>query len=388
MKISMIGPVAPYRGGIAHFTTLLAKKLREAGHDLQMISFKKQYPTWLYPGKSDKDFSPGREKVDADYLLDPLNPFSWWKTVRAIVSFQPDKVIVPWWVTFWAPAFHHIISRLKQHEIHISVLIHNTIPHEARALDRYLARKTLKGADDFVVMTQKEKKRLLELLPEAKNIQIAPLPIYRSFKDPGIDKTQARASIGLPAENPVILFFGFIRPYKGLDILIDAFNMTIKEGLKAHLLIVGEFWTDKDQYLDQVQKFGLQDYVHIIDKYIPDDEVAVYFKSSDVFVAPYVGGTQSAALKTALGFGLPVVATDIINDKLLETLPDRCKIVPTGDAEALAVVIEEQLKEPLFTGLAVEKLVDRSWAAMLNAVSRMPDIAQNQTEHKHDKELE
>jgi len=387
MRISMIGPVTPYRGGIAHFTTMLAKKLREAGHDLQMISFKKQYPNWLYPGKSDKDFSPGREKVEAEFLLNPINPLTWWKTVRAIVSFQPEKVIIPWWVTFWAPAFHHIMSRLKKHQIPITVLIHNTMPHEARTLDRYLVRRTLKDANNFIVMTEKEKKRLLELMPEARNIQITPLPVYHSFKSPGINQSQAKAHLGLPANHPVILFFGFVRPYKGLTILIDAFNLNIKNGLNAHLLIVGEFWEDKEPYLRQIQKYGLQDRIQIIDKYIPDDEVAFYFKCSDVFVAPYVGGTQSAALKTALGFGLPVVATDIISDKLLEAMPDRCKIVPAGNSEEMAAGIEEQLSKRLLTSEEIENFVEFSWIEMLSEVSEIPEKIKTQSQPKNDKDV-
>ena len=135
MKISLIGPVTPYRGGIAQFTTLLAKRLIDSGHHVQVVSFKKQYPQWLYPGESDKDYSLGREKVEAAFLLSPLNPLTWIKTVRAIKAFKPDEIILPWWVTFWGPAFRYVSKRLKNKEFRIAYLIHNTIPHEARAFD-------------------------------------------------------------------------------------------------------------------------------------------------------------------------------------------------------------------------------------------------------------
>ena len=368
MRLSLLGPVYPYRGGIAHFTTLLAKKLIEGGHEVQVISFKKQYPAWLYPGASDKDHSLGREKVNADYLLTPLNPLAWRRTVNAILNFQPQGVILPWWVTFWGPAFRFIITRLKRRGIPVTILIHNTMPHEARALDRFLARRTLQPADRYIVMTGKEKGRLLALLPQAQNIHIAPLPIYHAFKPSGLSKSQVRQSLNLPTDQPVLLYFGFVRPYKGLGVLIDALKTLIDLGVDAHLLIVGEFWEDKSGYVSQIQRLGLDYRVHIYDAYIPDDEVAGFFEAADVFVAPYIDGTQSAALKTALGFGLPVVVTDVITDEMIEALPERCRVVRAGDAGALADGIVEQIKVSKLDDVKIKQIVDQSWEVMLAVV--------------------
>lgn len=368
MKISLIGPVTPYRGGIAHFTTLLAKKLIEAGHDVQVISFKKQYPAWLYPGESDKDHSPGREKVEAEFLLTPLNPLSWGKTVRAITAFQPKQVIVPWWVTFWGLAFRHIITRLKRRGFPVTILIHNTLPHEARPLDRLLAHRALQGADRFIVMTEKEKNRLIGLLPQIENIQIAPLPIYHSFKKTEHSKSELRKRLELPADQPVILFFGFIRPYKGLDVLIRALKIMLDRGEEVQLLVVGEFWEDKTKYEALIQSLGLENRTHIHDTYIPDDEVGAFFEVSDLFVAPYIDGTQSAALKTALGFGLPAVATDVITDGMMESFPDRCKVVPAGDAMAMADGIQEQMQKPVLGRDHIEAMVNHSWEEMIKAI--------------------
>ncbi len=372
MKITLIGPVYPYRGGIAHFTTLLAKKLIEAGHDLQVVSFKKQYPAWMYPGESDKDHSPGREKVAANYLLTPLNPLSWRKTARAIAAFQPEQVIVPWWVTFWGPAFRSVITRLKKNGFPVTLLIHNTMPHEARPLDRLLARRTLEQADRYIVMTEKEKGRLLDLLPGASNILVAPLPIFHAFKPTPLTRQDARQNLGLPPDQPVLLYFGFVRPYKGLAVLIDALKILSDRGSKAHLLIVGEFWEDKTRYLLQIQTLGLRQQVHIHDAYVPDDKIAPFFKAADLFVAPYIDGTQSAALKTALGFGLPAVVTDVITDGTVQRLPDRCRVVPAGDAGALAEGIREQLQNPILEAGRIEGLIDQSWDAMLSAVAQRP----------------
>ena len=364
----MLGPVYPYRGGIAYFTTLLAKKLIEAGHEVRVVSFKKQYPAWLYPGESDQDPSPGREKVAADYLLTPLNPLTWHRTVRALVKFQPQQVIIPWWVTIWGPAFRYIITRLKHRGIRTTILIHNTMPHEARALDRLLARRTLEAADGYIVMTEKEKGRLLKLLPGAENIQVAPLPIFHAFKPTPLTQAQARQNLGLPPDQPVLLYFGFVRPYKGLGVLVDALKIITDRGVKAHLLIVGEFWEDKVSYLTQIDNLGLTPQVQIHDVYIPDDEIAPFFKAADLFVAPYIDGTQSAALKTALGFGLPAVVTDVIADETVQHLPERCKVVPAGDAEALATGIIAQVQVASQTPKQIHLMAEESWESMMSAV--------------------
>ena len=342
----------------------------EAGHQVQVISFKMQYPAWLYPGESDKDYSPGREKVDAEYLLTPINPISWRKTLQAILYFNPQEVVFPWWVTFWGPAFAYIAKRLRKHGIPIAFLIHNTLPHEARFFDKFFAKNALKQADRFIVMTEKEKLRLLELLPIAQNIDIAPLPIYNAFKPTSLAKTESHKQLNLPTHEKVLFYFGFVRPYKGLHFLIDSLKIVHEGGAKAHLVIVGEFWEDKDSYLAQIQALGLSDHVHIYDRYIPDDEIAVFFKAADVFIAPYIDGTQSAALKAALGFGLPVVVTDVIADEMVNALPGRCKVVKAGDAPALAIGILEQIESPVQSPVEIAEVVEASWAPMLTVVEK------------------
>jgi len=181
----------------------------------------------------------------------------------------------------------------------------------------------------------------------------------------------------LPEDQVVILHFGFIRPYKGLNVLLDAFKMLIEHGAEMHLLIVGEFWEDKMRYLSQIKSLGIGDRIHIYDSYIPDDKVADYFTASDIFAAPYIGGTQSAALKTALSFGLPAVATNIINDTFLQTISDRCIIVQAGDAHSLAFGLEKQKALPTLEKDEIEALVDCSWKKMLDvfALEQLREIS-------------
>lgn len=368
MKISLIGPVTPYRGGIAHFTTFLANQLIESGHDVQVISFKKQYPAWLYPGKSDKDYSPGREKVEAAFLLNPLKPWTWWKTVKAIKAFHPDEIIIPWWVTFWGPAFRNISKRLSREGFHITYLIHNTIPHDACWFDKWLARRTLEQADRFIVMTEKEKQRLMDLLPTAKVIEVASLPVFAPFPPSGLTKEKVRENLHLPAGSPILLFFGFVRPYKGLNVLIEALKILHTKGTPAHLLVVGEFWNDKQRYIDQIAESGLTDFVHIEDQYVPDDEVSIYFEAADLYVAPYINGTQSASLKSALGNGLPSVVTEAAADSLVRSLSEPCRIVPANDAQSLAEGIAAQLDHPRLESGQINDLIHKSWTEIMDVI--------------------
>jgi len=362
MRISLIGPVTPYRGGIAHFTTQLAKRLKDAGHDIQVISFKKQYPLWLYPGESDKDYSPGREKVDAEFLLTPMNPISWGKTVRAISAFNPDKVILPWWVTFWGPAFWYIMKKLKEYGLRATILIHNTYPHETKLFDQWIVKKTLKNADDFIVMAEGEKEKLLNIFPKYQNIKLVPHPIYQFFTKSNLSKAELRKKLGFKSTDvPVILFFGFVRSYKGLSVLLEATNILLSQGKEIYLLIAGEFWDNRDDYEQQIKQLGLKNHIKIYDRYIPDNEVAEFFNAADIFVAPYTGGTQSGSLKMALGFGLPVVVTENIADELIRKLPEVCKIVPACDAMGLAEGILENLSKPLLDKMIIEEIHNISW---------------------------
>jgi glycosyltransferase involved in cell wall biosynthesis len=368
MKITLIGPVYPYRGGIAHFTIVLAQKLGEAGHDVQMISFKKQYPTWLYPGKSDKDFSEGRDKVDAKYLLTPMNPLSWQRTIKTIIDFRPEKVIIPWWITFWGPAFHYLISHVKRKGISTTILIHNTLPHEANLIDKQIARWTLKTATHFIVMTPKERERLLTLLPGITSVNISPHPIYCHFKSSQMDKQELRLKLGLPIDQPIMLFFGFVRPYKGLHDLLKAQKLILAEGIKITLVVAGEFWDDLNSYEQHIKILGLSNYVKIFNKYIPDEEVAQYFELADLFVDPYCGGTQSGILKTALGFGIPSVVTDVIVDDLIKYLPQQCKVVPSKDPQSLAKGILEQLNVPTLSHDKIESIYSQTWDKLINTI--------------------
>ena len=337
--VFLIGPVYPYRGGISHFNTQLADAFIHLGHKVNIISFKRQYPSWLYPGKTDKDPSLEPLKANANYILDPLFPWTWAKTVKTIRSAQPDLVIIHWWTTFWGFADSWMSQKLKQSQIPVVYLIHNVLPHERKAWDGWIAKLALRPASGIITMTLYEKERLVQLLPNAR-VAISPMPVYTHFSSNTVSKPQARLSLGLPSEGIILLFFGLVRPYKGLSVLLQAIAQ-IPEGKRPFLLIAGEFWKDKHYYLNQIKELGIANSIRIEDRYIPNEEVDIMFKAVDALVAPYLQGTQSAAASLAIGYGLPIIVSEHISKGLSLDKDDLVLPFPTGDNNALSLAIQQ-----------------------------------------------
>jgi len=307
-KIALVGPVYPYRGGIAHYTTLLSRTLRTAGHDLLLISFRRQYPSWIFPGRSDKD--PSDEPLHADeanFWIDSINPVTWLQTFVRLGRYQPDLLVLQWWSTFWAPVWITLmlLNRLFLRSP-VLVVCHNVLPHETRHYDVLLAKLTLSLATHLIVQSDEERRRLLELLPSASST-VVPHPVYDMFMHRSIGKAEARAHLDLPAGSPIVLFFGIVRSYKGLPELIKAFP-AIRESISdIRLVIAGEFWEDKEMYLQMIDALVLNDAIIINDHYIPNEEVAAYFSAADALAAPYRFKTGSGVSQMANAFRLPVI---------------------------------------------------------------------------------
>ena len=364
MKIILIGPVYPYRGGIAYVTTHLANTLMAAGHQIKVISFSRQYPGFLYPGKNDKDPSQQPIKIPADYLLDPLYPWTWFNTSKAAAEFQPDLIILTWWTTFWAPAYFALCKLLGK-RARIALLIHNAIPHEARFYDRWLTKLVFRRADHYIVLSQRESRRLTEIIPDAAPY-LCDLPLH-DISQTRLSKSEARAALNLPQVKHVLLFFGIVRPYKGLNILLEALAILKQRGKSPYLLIAGEFWEDIKDYEAKIHSLGLLDLVRIDNRYIPNEEVGVFFSAADLFVAPYLDGTQSGAISVAMSQNVPILATDRIAGDLAWVSK-----VPAGDAEALANGIINCLEE-LETPSQFQSQTDNSWSGiteLLNGIRK------------------
>ncbi len=366
-RLTLIGPVYPYRGGIAHFTTLLAGKLLEDDFDVQVISFKSQYPAWLYPGKSDKDFSEGRIQTPAQFLLQPFNPFSWIKVIHAVRQFNPDQIVFQWWTTFWGPCYYFLLLWLKKY-IRMAI-VHNVLPHEIHFFDRWVAKAVLEKMNKIILMSEQEKKRLLEILKNNPITSVSPHPVYSLFPSVTVNQSQAREQLGIKEENqPVLLFFGLIRAYKGLKDLLVAIKRLKDNGIIVKLIIAGEFWENKNTYVALINELTIESQIIIYDEYIPDNMAGMIFKAADIFVAPYRSGTQSGVVKAALSFGLPIVMTEVIADKIMKDLFKNVCIVPTSDPDFLVHGIRQALKYKHFDTKEIQIIADESWHNFVNII--------------------
>ena len=343
MRISLIGPVYPYRGGISHFNSRLAQEIIKSGHEIQAISFSRQYPAWLYPGKSDKDPSNEYLQVDASYMLDPIYPWTWVKTLKEIKSWNPDIVLIEWWTTFWAPAFAYISHQLKK-DVKIIFLIHNVLPHEAKWFDSLLAKLALNQANKYIVQVKSQREKLQQLIPDADPI-VVEHPLYDQFSKKRMDKKEARRMLGLPQDSSILLFFGIVRPYKGLSYLIKSLALVYQKGYSPLLIVAGEFWENIRKYQHLIDQLKLYDKVIIHNRYIPNEEVGLYFSAADAFIAPYVNATQSGVIKIALTFGLPVIISQVLMSEELNNPSYHLYQVIPQDVDALAITIEQCLLE-------------------------------------------
>ncbi|HSB66621.1 MAG TPA: glycosyltransferase [Anaerolineales bacterium] len=336
MRFILIGPVWPYRGGISHNTAIVSKAVTNAGHDIRLISFRRQYPQWLYPGQTDQDNSRNPIKANAEYILDPFSPKSWKKAADVALSFKPNLVMIQWWTFFWSIPFAWISRYLLRRGTKVVYLIHNVTPHESHPFDRLLTHLALSPAQGYLVFSDFEKQKLHTLLP-GKRIVLSHLPVY-SFNQGGHrSKAEARSELNLPKDGPILLFFGFVRPYKGLDILIKALAKLKQEAITPYLSIVGEFWKDKQKYLEQIAMAGIQDQIRIEDRYVPNEEADLWFTAADVLVAPYTHGvTQSAVASIAVGYGTPMIVTTHVAEGLEQVGYPWIQVVPSDDIGALA----------------------------------------------------
>ncbi len=343
LKAALIGPVFPYRGGIAHFTTCLARAMDDSA-DCEVISFRRLYPRQLYPGASDHDPSRQSLRVEAEYKLDSLNPLSWLAAGQRISRMKPGIAIFQWWTTFLAPCYLTIMRTLRHHRVQILLIVHNVLPHEARFFDPWLTRAVFSSVDGLILLSERERVRLMNFMPSLQNAHVYPHPPYEIFAGERIPREQAKKRLGVPPDRPLVLFFGFVRPYKGVPTLIEGLELLLKRGLALHLAIAGEIWGDRSDIERLIEEKGLRGDVLVDNRYIPNEEVNLYFSAADVFVAPYLRGTQSGAANIALGYDLPIVATTQIANSLTGIDSDRLWSVTPGDAHALAEAIEESLQ--------------------------------------------
>lgn len=357
MKIALLSVFYPYRGGIAQFGGMLYRAL-EVHNEVKAFNFKKQYPNFLFPGSS--QFVSEADSADAipsERSLNSTGPLSFHRTAQGIKSFHPDLLITQYWMTFFGPSLGAVSKRMKGTR-RIAIL-HNVIPHEKRFFDAPANRYFLKHNDGFVVMSDVVLKDLLSLKPDAKYLRIDH-PVYSQFGE-SLEPTVAREKLGVPLGKKVLLFFGIIRDYKGLDVLLQAF-----QGLPEdfHLLVAGECYGPFEKYEQLIKELALESRITLCTRYIEDREVSAFFSAADVCVLPYKSATQSGITAIAHHFNIPLIATDV--GGLKETIIDGKSglIVAQPEPEMLRSTIlsyfENNMKIAMAAFIAAQK-TDHSW---------------------------
>lgn len=334
-KIVLIGPVYPYKGGISHYTSLMCMALREK-YDVSMVSYKMQYPRLLFK-KEQRDYSNDQFKVEGTkYWIHTANPINIVSSAHRIKALRPDLVIIQWWHPYFAPCYQILCRALGK--CRIMFVCHNVFPHERFPLDRFLTKRTLKCGDYFLVQSGMDEADLLGIKKDARCKRVVH-PTYNTFRFKNMSMQEAREEIGLSMREKVILFFGFVRKYKGLHHLLDALPMVLDKLPDVKLLVVGDFGDDKEEYLKKIEEKKLRNYLVLVQGYCPDTEVEKYFAASNLVALPYESATQSGIAQIAFGFDKPIVATDV--GGLPEVITDRKTgyIVPPENAEELASAI-------------------------------------------------
>ncbi|VVB99025.1 D-inositol-3-phosphate glycosyltransferase [uncultured archaeon] len=339
MKIVIVGPLPPYRGGIAHSNYILCRNIAK-GNDLTAISFSRLYPKSLYPGKFQEIGAPPEYGFKVESILDAINPLNWIMVSLKIRELNPEQVTLQWWHTFFTPAYFTIAVMAKLlTKAKVSMVVHNALPHESSFLHRILTRIMFSQADFFVALSASDVENIKALKKGAK-AGFLQEPAYSDYFAGGND-----AKNGLKHR---VLFFGFVREYKGLHYLIDAMPAILKELPGMKLDIVGEFWKDKGEYLAQISGLGIGSSVNVIDRYVRDEEVGDIFSGADAVILPYVSSTHTAVVQLAAGFGLPVISTDVGGNRDVIESGKNGILVKPKDSMAIADAVVKFYKKGLW----------------------------------------
>lgn len=308
MKIAIVGTAYPYRGGIAAFNERLATQFQNEGHEVEIFTFTKQYPDFLFPGKTQYSDGPAPAQLKIHRCINSTNPFNWMKTGKRIKQGGFDLVVFAYWMSFFAPCYGTIARKLKG--VKRIALVHNMMPHEKSLLDKLLPPYFVKSMDGFVTLSESVLEDVKSLDHKNKPKAWSPHPVYDHYGE--IEPREiALERLNLDKNYSYVLFFGLIRAYKGLDWLIQAFADERLRKYPVKLMVAGEFYEDKEHYLKEIQSFGLGKEVIVRDAFVPDDQVKDYFNAADLVVQPYKSATQSGVTQIAYHFEKPMLVTNV-----------------------------------------------------------------------------
>jgi len=313
-KIVIIGPGHPLRGGLATFNQRLCKQFIDEGHECSIYSFSLQYPSFLFPGTTQYSTEPAPADMEIYSVINSVHPLNWWQVGNVLSRMRPDIIVVRYWLPFMGPALGTILRRVRKNKhTRIIAITDNVIPHEKRPGDIPFTRYFLGSCDAFITMSEKVMNDLRQF-EKNKPAQQVLHPLYDNFGDP-VSKEEARKKLGIDIHDKIILFFGFIRKYKGLDILLEAMPLlnsaTNNKQQTIKLLVAGEFYEDAKPYQEQIKQLGIQDNLILRTDFIPDSEVKYYLCAADAVIQPYRSATQSGVTPLAYHFEKPMIVTNV-----------------------------------------------------------------------------
>jgi glycosyltransferase involved in cell wall biosynthesis len=371
-KVIIIGPAWPFRsGGMSSLNERLARQFMSEGFDTTIYTFSLQYPGFLFPGTSQYSTEPAPADLDIKVCINSINPLNWLKIGNELKRLKPDIVVVRYWLPFMGPCLGTILRRIRKNRYSKLVCIaDNVIPHESRPGDALFTRYFVKAPHAFITMSEKVTNDLA--LFTKKPVKQVPHPLYDNFGN-AVPKTEARRHLGLPETGKIILFFGFIRKYKGLDILLEAMSdeRIRQSGIK--LLVAGEFYEDRKEYDERIERTGIAPQLILRTDFIPDGEVRYYLSAADFVIQPYRNATQSGVTPLAYHFEKPMLVTNV--GGLPGLVPHRkAGIIAEPDPSSIATGILElyELGEPYFLPHLREEKKKYSWENLSGAIQALP----------------
>ena len=374
MKIIIAGPAYPYRGGIAAFNERLANELISEGHDVELYTFTLQYPSFLFPGKTQYSNAYPPENLKIYRKINSVNPLNWLAIGREIRKKEADILIVKFWLPFMAPCLGTIARKAKKNgKTKVLSILDNIIPHEKRPGDKLLASYFASSMDSFIAMSQSVLQDV-EALDKKKPKLLSPHPLYDHFGKP-VERQTALKELGLDENKRYMLFFGFIRDYKGLDLLMRAYADKGFEEKNVELIVAGEFYNNSEKYFKLEKELGLKGKIRWFNDFVPDDKVRYFFSAADIIVQPYITATQSGVTQIGYHFEKPMLVTDV--GGLAEIIPDGkagyvVKPEPKAVKDALMDFFENDKADYFIEGVKEEKK-KYAWARMTEAVKKAVD---------------
>lgn len=373
MKVILIGPAHPSHGGIANFNESLAIAFIKNSIETTIVSYYYQYPRFLFPGETQTVEGKPTYLLKIKPLISSINPFSWLKTARYLSHESPDIVVVQFWLPYLAPALGSILRLFRGRNTKIIGIMHNVFPHEKRFADKLLTRYFINSCHGFICLSKSVLLQLETLTPNPNKLFV-PHPIYDIFGDK-VSKTEARKHLGLSDADKVLLFFGIIRKYKGLELLLRAIATDRVKKLNVKLIVAGEFYEDKRYYFQLAEQLNIKHQIVFTDRFIPNDEVKYYFCAADMVVQPYLSATQSGVTQVAYNFERPMLVTNV--GGLSEIVFDRrTGYVTEVNAEAIAQAIEDFYVNNREDEMAANVLAEQyrfSWHAMVDSLLQLAE---------------